>query len=101
MKSILLSCFIFWSIILWIGFLISCNRNYDGNPYLTSSDTLFTADNNNNGIADSVEKYFPNCKLIPKICLDSAMAIKNAIPPSKMKLDSVRAENLYLIVGHV
>ncbi len=82
--------------------LMSCNRDYTTNPYLSSKDTTFTEDKNHDGVADSVAKYFPNCKLTPQKCLDSALAIKKSQSNNlTVPLDSVHADDLYLVVGEV
>ncbi len=64
-------------IVIFAILLFSCNRNYD-NPYEskngTPADQAWTQDSNKDGIADSVQIYFPDCTLSGKECLEKAQA---------------------------
>jgi hypothetical protein len=62
-------------LILILLFLAGCSRDFD-NPYLpTSSDYAgadWSLDRDGNGVADSVEKYAPECQGDPGGCLERA-----------------------------
>ncbi|MBW8887638.1 MAG: hypothetical protein JF616_07760 [Fibrobacteres bacterium] len=80
--------------------LFACrlDRQYES-PYLPGSPDYagddWTRDADGNGIADSVEKYLPDCKLPPKQCLENAK-ILGAIPADRYAL---AARNLLLWMG--
>ncbi|MEO7777201.1 MAG: hypothetical protein ABIY63_06695, partial [Fibrobacteria bacterium] len=56
----------------------SCRRDFDS-PYMPGSGSYagdeWTRDADENGIADSLEKYAPGCDLPPKQCLANAKII--------------------------
>lgn len=80
--------------------LLACvsDREYDspylpGNPDYAGDD--WTRDSDRDGIADSVHKYLPDCKLLPKRCLDNAK-ILSTIPAGQYAL---AARNMLLWLG--
>jgi len=94
-----------WKRAAWIGLaallaLIACrlDRQFES-PYLPGSPDYegddWTRDSNGNGVADSVEKYLPDCKLPPKQCLENAKILA-AIPADRYAL---AARNLLLWMG--
>ncbi|MDB5050081.1 MAG: hypothetical protein JWO30_3152 [Fibrobacteres bacterium] len=58
--------------------LVSCRRDFDS-PYMPGSPGYagddWTQDKDGNGVADSIEKYSPACKLPPDQCLENAKVI--------------------------
>ncbi len=65
----------FLYLVIFASILFSCNRSYD-NPFQSGNrapaEEAWIQDGNHDGIADSVQKYFPNCSLAAKECLEKA-----------------------------
>ncbi len=76
--------------------LLACvsDREFDS-PYLPGNPDDWTRDTDHDGIADSVHKYLPDCKLLPKRCLDNAK-ILSTIPADQYAL---AARNMLLWLG--
>jgi uncharacterized protein YjdB len=78
--------------------LIACRRDFDS-PYMPGSPGYagddWTRDADGNGIADSLDKYSPGCKLPPKLCLENAKVISGI---SRVK-NSLNARNITLWAG--
>jgi uncharacterized protein YjdB len=78
--------------------LSACRRDFDS-PYLPGSPGYagddWTRDSDGNGVADSLDKYSPGCKLPPKLCLENAKVISGI---SDVK-NSLNAKNITLWVG--
>lgn len=62
----------------------SCGRDFQS-PFDPESETYAGAawakDGDGNGVADSVEKYAPNCRAVPRECLGMAIAAAKAGRP--------------------
>jgi uncharacterized protein YjdB len=76
-----------WTAVLALLACVS-DREFDspylpGNPDYAGDD--WTRDSDHDGIADSVHKYQPDCKLTPKRCLDNAK-ILSTIPANEYAL---------------
>jgi uncharacterized protein YjdB len=80
--------------------LLACrsDRDFDS-PYLPGDPAYagddWTRDADGNGVADSLEKYLPECKLAPRKCLENAK-ILSALPPEGNRLS---ARNMLLWIG--
>lgn len=81
-----------WAGLAAISALLACvsDREFDspylpGNPDYAGDD--WTRDSDGDGIADSVQRYLPDCKLPPKRCLDNAK-ILSTIPAEELGLDA-------------
>lgn len=80
--------------------LMSCRSDHEfdspylpGNPGYAGDD--WTRDRDGNGIADSLDKYTPGCRLPPAQCLENAQVISQ-ISPLENGLD---ARNMLLWIG--
>jgi uncharacterized protein YjdB len=93
-----------WRRTAWIGpasllalFACRLDRQFES-PYLPGSPDYegddWTRDKDKDGIADSVEKYLPGCKLPPKQCIENAK-ILGAIPDDRYAL-TARNELLWM-----
>lgn len=80
--------------------LLACQSDREfSNPYLPGDPDYagddWTRDSDGDGVADSIEKYLPDCKLAAKRCLDNAK-ILSGIPLDRYAL---AAGNMLLWIG--
>jgi hypothetical protein len=70
--------------------LAAClDRNYD-NPFSESGSAVsdeWKSDGNGNGVSDSLERYAPDCKDSPKVCLRRALAASDSAKNQAAKPD--------------
>ncbi|MDQ3000990.1 MAG: hypothetical protein M3Y08_06980 [Fibrobacterota bacterium] len=72
--------FFFVSVVICAAIVVSCRRDSDfESPYMPGSPGYagdeWTRDADGNGVADSLDKYSPTCKLPPKQCLENSKVI--------------------------
>lgn len=85
-------------LVLILGFCLSCHRDFES-PYFPGSQSFvgdaWARDNDHDGVADSVNKYSPNCILSAKQCFDQALALSKLIGPT----NSLSAKDMILWLG--
>lgn len=83
---------------------LSCNEKFDG-PFTPGSKNYvgdaWAADNDGDGVSDSVEHYVKGCAKPPEQCLEDAKALSAAAAPEDKSLDSVSAQPMFLAMGDI